>query len=37
MNYEKYVSEMNKFMQQGEERHLSFVFDIYDFNKDKLP
>ena len=36
INYEEYVAEMNKFVQQGEERHLSFCFDIYDFNKDKL-
>ena len=34
--YEDYVTEMNKFVQQGEERHLNFCFDIYDFNKDKL-
>lgn len=34
--YEDYITEMNKFITQGEERHLSFCFEIFDFNKDKL-
>ena len=33
--YEDYVQEMNKFESLSEERHLSFCFDIFDFNKDK--
>lgn len=35
-NFEEYFLEMNKFVASGEERHVNFCFDIFDFNKDKL-
>lgn len=34
-NIEEYSIEMNKFILMGEERHLNFCFEIFDFNKDK--
>lgn len=35
LSFEEYVNEMNKFINMGEERHLNFCFEIFDFNKDK--
>ncbi|OMJ90270.1 hypothetical protein SteCoe_7381 [Stentor coeruleus] len=34
--YEDYIYELNKFIALGEERHLAFCFDIFDFDMDKL-
>jgi uncharacterized lipoprotein YehR (DUF1307 family) len=34
--YEDYISEMNRFISMSEERHLSFCFEVFDFDKDKL-
>lgn len=34
--YEDYIYELNRFIALGEERHLAFCFDIFDFDMDKL-
>lgn len=35
-SYEDFISEMERFITNGEERQLYFCFDIFDFNKDKF-
>lgn len=34
--YEDYIYELSKFISLGEERHLAFCFEIFDFDNDKL-
>ena len=33
---EEYITEMNKFINSGEIKHLEFCFQIFDFNKDEF-
>lgn len=35
-SFEEYIQEMLKFLNAGEDKHLAFSFEIYDFNKDKF-
>ena len=34
-SFDDYVSEMNRFVAMGEERHLNFCFELFDLNKDR--
>ncbi|OMJ69725.1 hypothetical protein SteCoe_32490 [Stentor coeruleus] len=34
-NFHEYVTEMNKFISQGEEKHLRLCFKLFDFDKDE--
>ncbi|OMJ68305.1 hypothetical protein SteCoe_34274 [Stentor coeruleus] len=34
--YEDYIYELSRFITLGEERHLAFCFEIFDFDKDQL-
>lgn len=34
-NFHEFVTEMNKFISQGEEKHLRLCFKLFDFDKDE--